>query len=228
MFLAFKEGQQISEVRGEDHVLAILDLHRARVAQQFFHGMQGFGGDLEGDVGAGRLHARGEVGMHDVRGMSESGAVACECAGHLDITAHLARPILRKLMIGQKSATLLPFDGVGQCLLKRGARMPHRAIRHGNPGAAPCRGVKALIVPLSCENPAFGNTHFVEKYLSLRQRTLADLVQRLALGHAGPIKWHDDGDPVGMTVLVKEAFAIIGSYFDQSDRGNRPVRDPGR
>src|SRR5688500_8953386 len=90
-------------------------------------------------------------------------------------------------------------------------------LAHVSTGIGPRRADGAVVgIPLGNGN-ASRYPHTVKIDLTLRQGTLPDLVQRLALGNPLEVQRDDHGDAMGQSVAIEKAVAVVGAHQAKGD-----------
>ncbi len=174
------------------------------------------------------LACRRHIGVSQRRQARVGERTARHGAAQLHSSQHVAEPIARELMVDELRAALLALVAVLQGQLERGARDTGERLAHVRPGERPRRGHVAVVLVLQRHGEALRDAHVVEVDLALRQRPLADLLQRLALRNAGQVERNDHGHAVRIAVATEEAVVVLGAEIAQRDLRHGAVRHPGR
>ena len=200
---AVQAADQIAIVHLQQVVLAILNLLRLGIAQQlldrifagqsiaakqchaFAHDVERFG------IAIGFARCR-EVGMRHGRAFGVHRDMPRHRTDRLHLHANAADAKLGELQFRQQRAALFAFVDIGERQLIGSTGEADREMVQISPGMRPHLRVLEFIIIARGECKAARHADIVEESLALHQRALAQLFERLALGHALDVERDDD------------------------------------
>src|SRR5437667_7524509 len=119
-------------------------------------------------------------------------------------------------MIDDRRAALLALVRVCERVLEGGPRNAGEGRRHFHVAERQRAHEAREDLVARGDRVARRHPYFVEEDLSLRQRALAELLQRLALAHTRQIEGHEDCDVMESAALGVKAVAIIARNVGES------------
>ncbi|MCY1297659.1 hypothetical protein D9M70_471100 [compost metagenome] len=131
-------------------------------------------------------------------------------------------------MIDQHPTTLAALVAVLQRQFEGRPSHTGEDLAHMGTGIGPGGAHGAVVtVPLG-NGEAARDTYVIEVYFPLRQGTLTDLLQGLALGNPLDIQRNDHSDAIGQSILTVETVTVVGAHQTECHLRDSTVGDPGR